>query len=127
MIQYQMDIWISLFQPIVNRLREEDGTMLSARAAKGHHQIREMPFLVVLNTLTDNAFHMVKEVMDGWFCHEVVDDFPVAAGLSLELRLSTRVGQGTAVEDVAAAVSAEVVGVAFFERKTVDGYGKFRV
>ena len=70
---------------------------------------------------------MVEEDMDGRLGHEVVDDFPVAAGLGLELGLTTRIGQGTTVEHEAAAVAAEVVGIAFSERKTVDGYGEFGV
>ena len=65
--------------------------------------------------------------MDGWLGHEVVDDFPVAASLGLELGLTTRIGQGTTVKHKAAAVTAEVIGIAFFEGETVYGYCEFRV
>ena len=122
-----MNVWVSRLQPFVDGLGKEDGAVLSARAAKRHHQVAEMPFAVVVDALSDDAFHMVEEDMDGWLGHEVVDDFPVATGLGLELGLATRIGQGAAVEDEAAAVAAEVVGIAFSERKTVDGYGEFGV
>ena len=127
MIQFQMDVGIGRLQPFVDGLGEENGAVLSACAAKRHHQVAEMPFSVVVYALSDDAFHMVEEDMDGWLGHEVVDDLPVAAGLGLELRLTTRIGQGAAVEHEAAAVAAEVVGVAFLERETIDGYGEFGV
>ena len=127
MVQYQVNVGIGLFQPFVEGLGEKDGTMLSARAAEGHHQIAEMPFSVVVNTLTDNPFHMVEENVYGWLGHQIVDDFPVTACLGLEIRFAAWVGQGTTVENEAASIAAEVVGIAFSERETVYGYGEFRV
>lgn len=126
-IQFQVDVGIGHLQPFVDGLSEEDGAMLSTRATEGDHQVAEMALAVVIDTLSDDAFHMVEKDMDGWLCHEVVDDFPVASGLGLELGFATRVRQGAAVEDEAAAVATEVVGIAFSERKTVDGYGEFGV
>ena len=94
---------------------EEDGAMLSPCATKGYHQVAEMALTVVVDTLTDDAFHMVEKDMDGWFGHEVVDDLPVAAGLGLELGFATWVGQGAAIEHEAAAVAAEVGWVTLLE------------
>ena len=126
-VEFQVDVMVSGLQPIVYRLREEDGAVLSACAAERDHEVTEMPLAVVVDTLPDDGFHMVEEDMDGWLGHEVVDDLPVAAGLGLELRLTTWIGQGAAVEYMAATVAAEVVGVAFFEGETVDGNSEFRV
>ena len=110
-----MDVGIGRLQPFINRLGEEDGAMLSARAAKRDHQVAEMALAVVVDTLSDDAFHMVEEDMDRRFGHEVVDDFPIAASLGFEFGFATRIGQGATVEHEAAAVAAEVVGIAFFE------------
>ena len=114
-IQFQMNIGVSRLQPFIYRLGKEDGAVLSARAAEGYHQVAEMALTVVVDALSDDAFHVVEEDMDGRLGHEVVDDLPVAASLGLELGLTARVGQGATVEHEAAAVAAEVVGVAFFE------------
>ena len=114
-VQFQMDVGVSRLQPFIYRLGKEDGAVLSARAAEGYHQVAEMAFEVVVDTLSDDAFHMVEEDMDGRLGYEVVDDLPVAASLGLELGLTAWIGQGTAVEHEAASVAAEVVGVAFFE------------
>ena len=119
-----MDVGIGRLEPFVDGLGEEDGAVLSARAAKGDHQVAEMPFFVVFNALAHNAFHVVEEDMDGRLGHEVVDDFPVAAGLGLELGFATRIGQGTTVEDEAAAVAAEVGWVTFLESEAIDSYGQ---
>ena len=124
-VQYQVDVGIGRFEPFVNRLGEKYGAVLSARAAEGHHQVAEMALTVVVDALSDDGFDMVEEDMDGWFGHQVIDDFPVAAGLGLELWLTARVGQCAAVEHKAAAVAAEVVGIAFFERETVYCDGEF--
>ena len=126
-VEFHMDVGISRLQPIINRLCEEDGTVLTTRAAKGDHQVAEMPLLVVLDALTDDAFHVVEEDMDRRLGHEVVDDFPIAAGLGLELGLATWIRQSATVEHEATAVAAEVVGIAFFEGETVDSYCEFRV
>ncbi len=83
-----------------------------------------MALTVVVDALSDDGFHVVKEDMDGRLGHQVINDFPIAAGLGLELRLAARIGQGATVEDETAAVAAEVVGIAFSERKTVYGDGQ---
>ena len=127
MVQYQVNVGIILLQPFVEGLGKKDGTMLPARAAEGHHQIAEMPLFVVFNTLTDNPFHVVEENVYGRLCRQIVDDFPITAGLGLELRFAAWVGQGTTVENETAAVTAEVVGIAFSERETVYGNGELRV
>ena len=126
-VQYQMDVRVGRLQPFVYRLGEEDGAVLSACAAEGDHQVAEMTFFVVFHALAYDAFHVVEEDVDGRLGHQVINDFPVASGLGLELRLATWVGEGTAVEDEAASVAAEVVGIAFLEGETVDGDGEFRV
>ena len=126
-VQFQVDVWIIRLEPLVNRLGEEDGAVLSARAAEGDHQVAEMPLTVVVDALSDDSFHMFEKDMDGRFGHQIINDFPVAPRLGLELRFAARVGQGAAVEDEAAAVAAEVVGIAFFEGETVDSYCEFRV
>ena len=126
-VQYHVDVGIGGLEPFVNGLGEEDGAVLAACAAERDHQVAEMALAVVVDALSDDGFHVVEEDMDGRLGHEVVDDLPVAAGLGLELGLATWVGQGAAVEDEAAAVAAEVVGVAFFEGEAVDGYCEFRV
>ena len=77
--------------------------------------------------LANNGFHMVEENVDLRFGHQIVDDFPVAAGLGLEFGLASRIWEGATVEHEAAAVAAEVVGIAFLEGKTVDGDGEFGV
>ena len=126
-VYHHVDVGIRRLEPFVNRLGEEDGTVLSARTAERHHQVAEMAFAIVVDTLSDDGFHMVEEDMDGRLGHEVVNDFPVAAGLGLELGLTAWVGQGAAVEDEAAAVAAEVVGIALFKREAVDSDCEFRV
>ena len=126
-VQYQVDVWISRFEPFVNRLGEEDGTVLSARAAEGHHQVAEMALTVVVDALSDDGLDMVEEDMDGRLGHQVIDDFPVAAGLGLEFGLTTRIGQGAAVENEAAAVAAEVGRIAFSEGETIYSDGEFGV
>ena len=126
-VHYNMDVRIGRLEPFVDGLGEEDGAVLSARAAERDHQVAEMPFAVVVDALTDDGFHVVEEDVDGRFGHQVVDDFPVATGLGLELGFAARIGQGAAVEDEATAVAAEVVGIAFFEGETVYGYCEFRV
>ena len=126
-IQFQVDVGIGHLQPFVDGLGKEDGAVLSARATKGDHQVAEMALTVVVDTLSDDAFHMVEKDMDGWLCHEVVDDLPVAARLGLELGLATWVGQGATVEHEATSVAAEVVGVAFFEGEAVYCNGEFGV
>ena len=127
MVQFQMNVRVFLFQPFIYGLGEEDGTVLPARAAKRNHQIAEMAFDVIVNALAHNAFHMVEEDMDERLGHEVVDDFPVAASLGLELGFAAWVGQGAAVEHEAASVATEVVGVAFFEGEAVYCDGEFGV
>ena len=122
-----MDVGIGGLQPFVNGLGEENGAVLSACAAKRDHQVAEMPLAVVVDALSDDAFHMVEEDMDGRLGHEVVDDFPVTAGLGLELGFATRIRQSTTVEHKAAAVAAEVIGIAFFEGEAVYCDGEFGV
>ena len=86
----------------------------------------EMPFQVIVDTLSHNAFHMVEEQVGWWLLLQVFHHFPVAAGLGLELRLSSRVGEGTTVKDEPSAVTAEVIGIALLERESVDGDGELR-
>ena len=93
-VQYYVDVGIGRFESFVNRLREKYGTMLSARAAERDHQVAEMALTVVVNALSDDGFHMVKEDMDGWFSHQVVDNLPVSA--SLALNSGSRPGLGRA-------------------------------
>ena len=114
-VQFQMDVGVSRLKPFVYGLGKEDGAVLSARAAKGYHQVAEMPLAVVVDTLTDDAFHMVEKDMDGRLGHEVVYDLPVAACLGLELGFAAWIGQGTTVEHETAAVAAEVGWVTLLE------------
>ena len=91
-VQHHVDVRIGRLEPFVNCLGTEDGAVLSARAAEGDHQVTEMAFAVVVDTLSDDGFHVVEENVDGWLGHQVVDDFPVAAGLGFELGFAARVG-----------------------------------
>ena len=66
--------------------------MLTAGAAKRDHQVVEMPLQIIVDALSDDAFHMVQKHMGLRLLDQILSHFPVASGLGLELRLSSRIG-----------------------------------
>ena len=125
-VEIDVDVGVGRFDPVGDALGEEHGSMLSTGAAEGDHQVVEMPFQVVVDALSYDGFHMVEKHMGLWFFLEVFDYFAVASRLGFELWLTSWVGQRAAVEHEAAAVAAEVVGIAFPEREAVDRHGELR-
>ena len=103
------------FNPFSGILGEEHRSVLASSASEGDHQVVEMPFQVVVNALAYDGFDMFKEKVGLGFLIQVFHHFPVATGFVLELRLPSRVRQGTAVEDETASITAIIIGVTFLE------------
>ena len=127
MVECDVDGGVVGSDPIGDALREKDGAVLASSAAEREHQMGEMAFQVVVDALADQPLHMLKKQVGLGLFFQVFNHFPVTAGLGLELRLSSWVGEGTAVEHKAASVATEVVGIALLEREAVDGDGKLSV
>ena len=124
MVQFHVDSGVGGPYPVGDGLGKKHGAVLPASASKRDHQMVEMPFQIIINTLTHNAFNMVEELVYLGFGGEVLHHFPVAPRLGFELRFTTRVGQGATVEHKTSAIAAEIVGVAFAEGETIDRHGE---
>ena len=124
MVQPHVYSRVGRLDPIGDALREKHGTMLSASTSKGDHQVAEMPLQVIVDALSDNAFHMLQKDMCLGLFRQVFHHFPVATRLGLELRFTSRIGQGTAVEHKATAIATKIVRIALLEGEAIHCYGE---
>lgn len=121
MVEFDDDVGVGCLNPVGYTLGEEHRAMLSASTSKGDHQVVEMTFQVIVDALAHEAFHVFQKQVGLRLLVQVFDDLPVATCFGLELWLTARVGQSSAIEHETSAVAAEVVGITFPKRETVDG------
>lgn len=98
--------------------------MLPTGTAEGYHKVGETAVDVALNCSVDEGVAVVKEGEDFAILLEEVDDLAVEPGEGLVTLVLTGVVDGSAVEDVTAAIAGGVVGDAFFVGETHDADGE---
>ena len=90
-------------------LREEDGTMLTAGAAEGNHQIFEAALLIIADARIHECQNAGEKLVNAFLLIEVVDDGSILAGESFEALFAAGIGEAAAVEDETAAVAGFIL------------------
>lgn len=98
--------------------------VLSSGASIGHTQMGKMPFYIFVYTLSDNGICMLeKESYCRLFCKEI-NDWCVFTCIGFVFRVSTRIGKGSAIEDMASPIPTAIFGKALLVTETNDGDGQ---
>ena len=120
-----VDCWVALAEAGGELLGAVDGAVLSAGAAKGYTQVREVTLKVFVDALRYDGFGVVEECGHSLLALQEFYYGAVFAGIGLVLGVAPGVGQRAAVEDVAATVAGTVLGKTLLvaEAANRDGEG----
>ena len=108
-------------------LRRIDGTMLTARATEREHQRSKTTLQIPLHVGIGEFVNAVEEGRDFAVIFEEANHGFVESGELFVGLVTPRIMRRAAVEDIAAAVAALVLGNAFFIGKTEDPNHEFSV
>ncbi len=100
------------------------GAVLAAGAAEGDAEVGKVTLEVFVDALCDDRHSVLQEEVDGRLALQKFDDGTVLACVGLVLGVATGIGEGAAVEDVAAAIARRIVGKALFVTETLYGNGE---
>ncbi len=92
MVGFHVHMGIRLLDPIGEVLGKIHRSMLPSGVSERDHEVAEVAFEIVVDALSDKAFDMVEEHLGLGFRIKILDHFPIATRLGLELRFSSRVG-----------------------------------
>ena len=123
-VDHDVDLRVGFAEACGELLGAVDGAVLAAGAAEGDGEVLEVAFEVFVDTLADDSFCEVEEAVDGRFALQEFYHGAVFAGVCLVLGEATGVWQGTAVENVAAAVAGGVGGQSLLVTEALDGDGQ---
>ena len=98
--------------------------MLAAGAAEGDAEVGKVTLEVFVDALCDDRHSVLQEEVDGGFALQKFDDGTVLACVGLVLGVATGIGEGPAVEDVAAAIACVVFRQALFVAETLHSDSK---
>ena len=111
---------------LVNMLGQMLGTihatMLTARTAEAEHQVGKAALQVSLDMSVGQLIYTLEEGENLAIILEETDNRFVDTGKFLVRLVSTGVVRATAVEDIAAAIAACILGDTLAERETEDAY-----
>src|SRR3989441_5023956 len=109
-------------QTLRQLLREIDGAMLAAGAAKGDHQIFEAALLITADAGVHQRQDTREKLVHAFLLIEIVDDRGVFASQSFEALFASWIGEAAAIEDESAAVSGLVCWQAAMKGKTENAH-----
>lgn len=103
-----------------------DGTVLAARTAEAEHERGEATVDVALNVGIGQCVDVVKEAQYFTVVLQKLNDGLVQSRQMFVFLIATRIMGTTAVEDIAAAIAALVLGYTFLIAEAEDADGEFR-